>query len=127
MNEKYPYFSQKELASPDTGDHHMNADFMMKLIALREDYNAPMIVSSGYRTPEHNDSVSSTGSNGPHTFGKAVDVVIDRGKAHKLLTLALDHGFTGIGIKQNGEGRFLHIDDLGNHETAGPRPTIWSY
>jgi zinc D-Ala-D-Ala carboxypeptidase len=127
MNEKYPYFSQKELESPDTNEHKMSKIFMTKLIALREDYNAPMVISSGYRTPDHNEKVSSTGRTGPHTSGKAVDVVVNRGEAHKLLTLALDHGFSGIGIKQNGEGRFLHLDNLEDYETLGPRPTIWSY
>jgi hypothetical protein len=33
--------------------------------------------------------------------------------------------FTGIGLKQHGEGRFIHLDDL--HLPAHPRPIVWTY
>lgn len=35
-------------------------------------------------------------------------------------------GFTGIGIKQHGDNRFIHLDDLREPDHA-PRPTIWTY
>jgi hypothetical protein len=35
-------------------------------------------------------------------------------------------GFTGIGIAQKGEGRYVHLDDLPSVE-GQPRPTLWSY
>ena len=40
---------------------------------------------------------------------------------------ALVVGFTGLGVKQKGEGRFLHLDDLGTGEHTVPRPALWSY
>jgi hypothetical protein len=43
-----------------------------------------------------------------------------------VLKLALEAGFTGIGVAQKGSGRFMHLDDLLNDE-GQPRPTIWSY
>jgi zinc D-Ala-D-Ala carboxypeptidase len=36
--------------------------------------------------------------------------------------MALEAGFTGIGVQQKGTGRFLHLDTLENL-----RPTVWSY
>jgi zinc D-Ala-D-Ala carboxypeptidase len=40
--------------------------------------------------------------------------------------LALEQGFTGIGVSQKGAIRFIHVDDLPD-APGQPRPTIWSY
>jgi zinc D-Ala-D-Ala carboxypeptidase len=57
-----------------------------------------------------------------HSTGRAVDIAV------RLLQLALQEGFTGIGIQQTGEGRFLHLDDIQpEDEFHVPRPWIWSY
>ena len=128
MNEVYPRFSQKELASPDTGDHHMDPEFMAIVLNIREEYNKPMIVTSGYRSPEHNASVSSTGRTGPHTTGRAIDVLVCGADALDLIDHAMLNGITGIGIKQHGphKDRFIHLDDLPDAPRQ-PRPWIWSY
>tara|TARA_Y100000310_G_scaffold280598_1_gene300440 strand:+ start:283 stop:672 length:390 start_codon:yes stop_codon:yes gene_type:complete len=127
-NESYPHFSQRELASPDTGEHHMDPVFMDLVESLRDAYGKPMIVSSAYRTPEHNERVSSTGRTGPHTTGKSIDVVVNGSDALTLVHMALSLGFTGIGISQKGphEKRFIHLDTLQN-EDHPPRPWLWSY
>ena len=64
----------------------------------------------------------------PHLYGKAVDIVISGKSAYRLMKLAIQHGFTGIGVSQRGphEKRFLHIDTMENSDTH-PRPWIWSY
>lgn len=100
--------------------------FVKELDDLRHEYGKPMKISSGYRCPTHNAKVSSTGINGPHTFGRAADIAVDRADAHKLARLALNRGFTGVGFQQKGTGRFLHLDNLSN-SAAHPRPTVWSY
>ena len=75
----------------------------------------------------HNDRVSITGENGPHTTGKAVDIAISRKKAFLFLTWVMSQAdITGIGFKQHSGGRFIHIDTLTEPEHS-PRPTIWSY
>ena len=109
------------------GDGKMDKGFMELVEQLRTEYAAPLAISSAYRCPAHNVSVSSTGPAGPHTSRKAMDFRVNRGQAYKLLFIAMKLGFTGIGVAQRGGGRFLHLDTLQNHETAGPRPTIWSY
>lgn len=92
------------------------------LDTLRDRLGFPMPVSSGYRCPIHNQRVSTTGPNGPHTSGLAADISVDRDKAVALLGAALQMQFTGIGINQKGSGRFVHLDIV-------PRDTrtIWSY
>lgn len=105
------------------GANLMEPTYIHKLDELRDRCGFPLIVTSGYRCPDHNAKVSSTGRSGPHTSGRAADVQADRQRAYELLRLALEMGFAGIGIKQHGSSRFIHLDDL----TDGVRPTIWTY
>lgn len=117
-------FDQKGL--PGSGAKMKN-EFIVYLNELRRRCGFPLVVSSGYRSPEYNASVSTTGDNGPHTTGKAVDFAVSREQAYIVLREAFAMGvFTGIGIKQHGEGRFIHLDILTAAE-GYPRPMIWSY
>ena len=100
--------------------------FMERIEKLRIQYGKPMRVTSAARCPEYNAAVSSTGGTGPHTTGRAIDLGVSRGEAWTVLRLAMIAGFTGIGVAQKGDGRFLHLDDLGNAD-GQPRPTVWSY
>lgn len=106
-------------------DERMDATFMERLIALREDFNTPMNVTSSFRTKKDNERVGG-GEYSAHLFGRAVDIAIRGGDALKLIALAWDHGFTGVGVKQHGGGRFIHLDDMANRDVR-PRPWIWSY
>lgn len=99
---------------------------------LRIKLDAPIHITSGYRCPEHNANVSSTGRTGPHTFttddNMTVDIGVSGVKAFNILKLAPELGFTGFGIKQNGphSGRFIHLDRIAPSRQA-PRPWVWSY
>lgn len=121
----WPYFSFDELKCKCCGKMLMDDDFMKKIVQIRMAAGFPFIVTSGYRCPEHNAKVSSTGQTGPHTTGRAIDIAVHHQKAHALICLATTYGITGIGVNQKGnyDQRFLHLDDL----TTGPRPNIWSY
>ena len=66
-------------------------DFIEALQQLREAYGKPMPINSGYRCPEYNAKVSSTGRTGPHTKG-AVDVGLTGKDALVLLRIALRTG-----------------------------------
>lgn len=124
------HFSLAEFACKGVGccgrSSKMDQWFLQELDELRSRYGKPLIVSSGYRCPVHNSRVSSTGKAGPHTTGRAADFAVDRGNALALLRVAIDMGFTGIGVQQKGGGRFLHLDNLPN-APGQPRPSIWSY
>jgi len=104
----------------------MKHELLEVLDKVRTDVGVPLKVNSGYRCPDYNASISSTGRTGPHTTGLAVDFGVAGGSAHQLLVAAgkLDK-FTGIGIHQRGpfHGRFIHLDIL----TEGPRPWVWTY
>lgn len=119
-----PHFTVAEMACRHCSECLMGAGFMAQLEALRAEYGHPMVISSGYRCPEHNEAVSTTGSDGPHTTGCAVDVLVSGALAYTLLSLALKYGMTGMGVMQHGphDTRFIHLDSV-----PRPEPTIWSY
>jgi zinc D-Ala-D-Ala carboxypeptidase len=121
------YFSISEFACRcGNCENRIDLGFVRELDELRHRYGRPLMVSSGYRCPTYNAKVSSTGRTGPHTTGKAGDLLVDRGDAFQLLRLAMGMDFTGIGIQQKGGGRFIHLDTLPN-ASGQPRPTLWSY
>ncbi|MGH6946134.1 MAG: transglutaminase-like cysteine peptidase [Kiloniellales bacterium] len=126
---RWPSFTRAEMACKcGCGQASVDPAFMDRLQGLRQAFAAPLPVTSGYRCEQHNAHVSTTGHEGPHTSGRAADIRMAGAAAQRLVQLALAHGMTGVGLKQNGphEGRFVHLDDL--PEAAGrPRPTIWTY
>ena len=122
---KWKYFSTNELKCSHTGNCVMDRKFMEKLIEVREAVNVPFVITSGYRHTSHPvESVKK--SPGAHTTGHAVDILIRGGDAYRTILLAAAFGMTGIGVKQHGDSRFLHLDDLKSTEER-PRPWIWSY
>lgn len=135
FNKRWPNFSIKEIAQHGPG--HSNGktpviimpDTLDRLQLLRNYCGFPFRITSAYRSPEYNSKVSSTGEHGPHTTGRAFDINVYGEKVNILIYFAHKVGFTGIGVKQKGPyaSRFVHIDDLENHETNGPRPWAWSY
>lgn len=121
----YPNFRPEEFRCKHSGRNEMQPEFMARLQALRLEYGAPMKITSGFRAPEH-PIERRKAKPGAHSSGRACDVAVTGAAALDLVQLAIKHGFTGIGVKQHGGGRFIHLDDLPNG--AGfARPTIWSY
>ena len=109
---RWTHFTVEELSCRHCGLNLMDHEFMLKMVALRDLLGFSLPVSSGYRCPVHNAAVSSTGDDGPHTTGKAVDITISYQNAQALDTTALAMGFLGVGIKQHGpvSGRMVHLD-----------------
>jgi uncharacterized protein YcbK (DUF882 family) len=120
------YFSLAETECRCKCGFDLLDSFKVECDALREAYGKPLTMTSGARCGSYNAKVSETGSTGPHTTGKAADFLADRGDAYQLLRMAMQLGFTGIGVSQKGAGRFLHLDSL-RAGPGQPRPTLWSY
>ena len=119
------YFRPEEFTCQcGCGAADMKLHFVQTLDLLRGYFGKPLIITSGYRCPTHNNAVSSTGFDGPHTTGLAADIAISRHDAHALLVHAMKLRFTGIGVNQKGAGRFLHLDLIPEGPT---RPWVWSY
>ena len=121
-------FTPAEMACKEDGTLEIHTDFMDKLQAVRTALAHPMVITSGFRTPEYNRKVSKTSYDGPHTTGRACDIKVYGPRMLEILALALEHGFTGIGLKQKGplHLRFIHLDDL-DKALGRPRPWCWTY
>ena len=122
---RWPNFKAQEFACKcGCGINGMSPKTLDLCQDLRRKCGFPLMITSGYRCPNHNSSVSETGTDGPHTTGEALDIRVDRKNAHTLLKHALALGFTGIGVQQKGKVRFIHLDTIDDCLT---RPTVWSY
>jgi zinc D-Ala-D-Ala carboxypeptidase len=117
----YPNFRKEEFDCKHTGQNDMRPDFMARLQALRSAAGFPFFVTSGYRSALHPVEARKQRP-GMHAKGCAVDITCDAAGAYRLVSLALQHGFTGIGISQkDGLARFVHLD------TRDSTPVIYSY
>lgn len=120
------YFRPAEFDCHHCGRNQMDGVFLDDLDELRHRLGFPLSVASGYRCPTHNAAVSTTGEDGPHTTGRAVDLAVRGEQALEVIRQARLMGFTGIGVQQKGATRFIHLDNLPN-APGQPRPWLWSY
>lgn len=77
---------------------------------IREHFNKPVNISSGYRCEIHNRNVGgATGSR--HSKGQAADIYINGVKPAEIAKYAESIGILGIGLYEtNKDGHFVHID-----------------
>lgn len=107
------------------GRADMRDRFMDSLQQIRNGYARPMVITSGFRCPDYNAQISTTGRTGPHTKGRAADIKVSGSNTYHLMGSAYALDMRGIGLKQHGPmaGRYMHLDDLGGRT----RPRVWSY
>ena len=100
----------------------MQHEFMQKLQKLRTIYGKPMRITSGFRSVKHPIEAAKKGrAAGEHTRGMCADIACTTGQDRfQLVKLALEVGFTRIGIANN----FIHIGLGGN---GLPNNVIWDY
>jgi zinc D-Ala-D-Ala carboxypeptidase len=100
----------------------INSD-MLDLIQEARDELGPLSITSGYRCPSHNASVSSTGEAGPHTTGHSLDISVKDSQHRKQLIDWFATKVTGLGIAKS----FIHIDNLTSDNGFDMRPNAWKY
>ena len=123
--ELYKNFKAKEFACQHCGKEGISEHLVSNLQNLRTYLDFSFVISSGYRCSEHPVEIKKDTS-GTHTQGIAVDILCRGDKAYKIITNAGDYGFTGIGVKQKGNDRFIHLD-IASLSNGKVRPTVWSY
>ena len=118
MNSRY--FTSDEMKCQHCGKENWQPEFMEELDILRRSFGKPMIVTSGYRCPEHPIEAKKERP-GAHSTGLAVDIAVRGEDTIELTSLAYTLGFRRIGWNQKGNSRFVHLDkaDLPNGS--------WSY
>lgn len=96
---------------------------LRKLQAARDLVDRPLVITSGYRPPDHPREALKT-KPGYHTRAMAVDVrVMDGHEAGTLVKAALQVGLWGIGIRRKtGERGIVHLDSR-----ICIAPVMWSY
>ena len=121
----WSHFTPHEMACRGSGAIAVEPRFMDALETLRWHLGRPLIVTSGYRTPEHNALVSHTKARrGPHTLALAVDVAAPGGQRHEVVEAAMRlGGWTGIGVGAS----FVHLDRVPPTDPEIPRPNMWGY
>lgn len=115
-------FTVDEFASRDgkEPEARMCPEFMDRLQSLRDVWDSPLVITSGMRSLEHNRAVGGArASMHLKRPGIACDIAwIDwtGHMKHRFLTLALTHGFRGVGVSKN----FIHLD-------MRQINTLWTY
>jgi zinc D-Ala-D-Ala carboxypeptidase len=113
---RWRWFSPAEIACRGTGlvlltDESMDA--LDRLDRLREKMGHPLIVTSGYRSPEHNRRVGGA-PRSLHMRGIAFDISMANVDPHRFEREAKACGFRGVGLyppqKPSGGRNFIHID-----------------
>lgn len=115
------YFEYSEFDSPDQkGSYkHMNVEFLNKLAQARKIAAVGFKITSGYRSPEHNEKVGGV-PNSSHTLGHACDIYAPTSRQKYIIINALlQAGFDRIGVAKN----FIHVDD----DPSKNEEVIWTY
>jgi hypothetical protein len=104
---RWKNFSPRELACKGTGTLLVNEAALDKLQALRDRLGVPLLITSAYRSPEHNRKVGGA-KKSLHMQGVAFDIRMENQDPHAFEVAAREVGFRGIGYyaKQG----FMHID-----------------
>lgn len=88
----------------------INPKLVEYLNKIREHFNAPITISSGYRCVIHNRGVGgATGSR--HTKGDAADIIVKGHSPREVAQYAESIGIKGIGLYETAkDGYFVHVD-----------------
>ena len=121
-NSNWVNFKPEELECSHCNVLKISSDLMDFLQTARDDLG-PLSITSAYRCEDHNNDVSTTGFNGPHTTGKAVDISVQDSKHRKQLITYFAPIVTGLGIAKS----FIHIDLLNEEDGFTMRPNSWVY
>jgi len=115
------YFEYSEFDSPDqVGSYeHMSVEFLNKLAQARKIAAISFKITSGYRSPAHNEKVGGV-KGSSHTNGHAADIYAPTSRQKYLIINALlQAGFNRIGVAKN----FIHVDD----DPSKNEDVIWTY
>jgi zinc D-Ala-D-Ala carboxypeptidase len=122
---RWPSFSPREIACKGTGKLLINEDALDKLQALRDRLGKPLILTSAYRSPEHNRNVGGA-TRSKHMEGIAFDVRMENHNPQEFEAAARAVGFKGFGYYPR--SGFMHIDTGPARSWGKPWPvseTAW--
>jgi uncharacterized protein YcbK (DUF882 family) len=115
------YFNYSEFDSPDVqgSGQMMDKTLLQMLDEVRDKFDKPIHITSGFRTPAHNEAVGGVETSS-HLKGLAVDIACNKSTDRfDLINCLLDVGFSRIGVGDT----FIHTD-IDQDKTQG---VIWTY
>lgn len=122
LNDKFHfYFEYREFDSPDEKGSYqkMDVDFLNRLADAREIAKIAFKITSGYRTPAHNEKIGGVRQSS-HCLGYAADIYAPTSAQKFIIVSALiEVGFNRIGVSKN----FIHVDS----DPTKPDSVIWTY
>ena len=112
-------FNRDEFACPHCGVADIDPNLVLKLQELRSAIGRSLVITSGYRCQEHNDSIPNSSKNSSHIRGLAVDMACTNSPdRYELVALCLK-SFKRVGIYSG----WLHVDiDEGGDK---PQNVMW--
>lgn len=104
------YFELSEFESPDSKEVKLSPKLIELLEKMREEIGKPIIINSGYRTPEYNRKIKGYPES-KHMEGIAADIrKIEGLSIDEMAEIAEKVGFDGIGKYDWG----IHVDTRGS-------------
>lgn len=123
---RWTSFSPREVACKGTGQLIVDEDAMNRLQALRDALGKPLLLTSAYRSPQHNRAVGGAKAS-KHMEGIAFDVRMENHDPHRFEAAARAAGFSGFGYYPR--SGFMHIDTGPKRSWGTPWPktsaTAW--
>lgn len=102
-----PHFKAKEFQCKDKSEYLLIATELIEILEkIRNHFNAPVIINSGYRTPSWNSKVNGA-SNSYHCKGMAADIVAKGHSSREVAKYADEIMEQGGVIRYT---NFTHID-----------------
>ena len=103
-------FRVREFACKDGSDEVIIDNRLVNYLQrIRNWAGAPLIISSGYRTPSYNAKIGGA-SHSKHTKGMAADIYV-KGREKSIYEIAKYAEAIGIlGIERNEDSNYVHVD-----------------
>jgi len=100
------HFSAAEFMCHDGSSHAINPILLKKLEALRTRVKVSVHIDCGYRSPAYNATLKGAAKHSQHMLGNAADIKVAGFTPKQIYDLAIELGFTGIGLYDT----FTHVD-----------------
>ncbi len=115
----WKYFKDEEVVGLDP-------QFVTQLDKARDIAGFPFVITSGFRSPEANQSIIGAVPNSAHLAGLAVDLAVENDhQVYLLISSGASVGITRFGIYINSDGKPTHVHMDVSKDDAHVPEVIW--